>query len=79
MNIHDALDMRVLGTRRLAVRLIEAHPAPPDALDFTGVEVATSPFLDELRKAWPLAQMVNMNDDVAETWRVLNESRRRRG
>jgi len=74
---------RVLGTRRAARELLERTPEPPTTLDFDGIEVATSPFLDELRTAWPNAQPENMNEDLAATWDLLTENyekrRRRRG
>lgn len=65
--------IRVLGTRSMAQEVIEVVGRTPGTLDFEGIEVASTPFLDELRKAWPDAQPLNMNEDVALAWEILSE------
>lgn len=70
---------RVLGTRWLGRKLVEIWHAgpkaiePPDVLDFAGVELASSPFLDELHKAWPHATISGANEDISETWGLVVE------
>jgi hypothetical protein len=72
-------DGRVIGTRWLGRRMVEHWHAganviePPDVLDFAEVRIASSPFLDELHKAWPRASIENAVADVAETWAFVVE------
>lgn len=72
-------DGTVVGTRRRARELIEAHPGITAdqvvTLDASEIEVAGSPFLSELLKAWPLAQLDGANEDVRATWEIVVEPR----
>lgn len=72
-------DGTVVGTRQSARDLIDAHPEITNeqvvTLDASEVEVASSPFLSELLKAWPLAQLDGANDDVRATWEIVLEHR----
>lgn len=75
----DRRDGTVVGTRRCARDLIDAHPEITNeqavTLDASEVEVATSPFLSELLNAWPLAQLDGANEDVRATWEIVLEHR----
>jgi hypothetical protein len=71
---------RVLATRRAAQKLIELHP---DAVRYgtaihllaDDVEVLSGPFCHELLSAWPHAQLIGGNEDVVETWNMVQERR----
>ena len=65
---------RVLGTRSTARDLIDRTPEPPRLIDFGGIEVASPPFVSELRIAWPTAEATNMNRDVREVWALVGRA-----
>lgn len=65
---------RVFATRGLAHRITGTYGAdPPTVLDFAGVEVASTPFIHELRIEWPGVAAENMNEDIAEAWTMVTE------
>lgn len=63
----------VFGTRRLAREVVATQAESPTVVDFSGVEVVTTPFVDELRRAWPAATATGMNEEVAAVWVLLEE------
>lgn len=81
---------RVLGTRRLGAELADvirkraARSKRPIVIDFKGVEVASSPVLDEIARALRAAiadyqdrfvVLANLNEDVRDTMLLVLESR----
>lgn len=64
---------RVVATRSLARRVLADHPEQPDVLDFEGIEVASTPFIHELRKTWRTVEAQNMNEDVQACWNLVSE------
>jgi DNA-binding MarR family transcriptional regulator len=81
---------RVLGTRRLGEELADlirkraAGNKRPVVIDFKGVEVASSPVLDEIARALRAAiadypdrfvVLANLNEDVRDTMLLVLESR----
>lgn len=64
---------RVLGTRRAAKDIVESQGGQPDVLNADGIDVASSSFLHELRKAWPDVRLANANGDVQDTWDLVTE------
>lgn len=81
---------RVLGTRSLGQELAElirhtaADSARPMVIDFNGVEVASSPVLDEIARALRAAiadypdrfvVLANLNEDVHDTLALVLKSR----
>jgi hypothetical protein len=81
---------RVLGTRRLGqevadvIRTCAAKSTLPIVIDFKGVQVASSPVLDEIARALRAAiadypdrfvVVAHLNEDVRDTMRLVVESR----
>lgn len=70
----DAKPHILLATRQLADRLVEEWEGdPPLVLDFTDVEMASPPFVHQLRLAWPDVAAACMSEDVAATWALVTE------
>lgn len=73
---HGNLDVsrhRVFGGRHHAHKVAAGLPDAAVALDFAEVEVATTPFLDELLKLRPRDTWEGMNEDVAESAALVRE------
>ncbi len=70
------LRSRVVGTRSLARQFVAEHaaevnPALAVYIDCRGVEVITSPWIEEVLDAWPYATAMGANEDVSDTWAMV--------
>ena len=79
----DELIGHVFGTRQYGKDYIAEHPEIDPAervlIDCMWVEIASSPPLSELLRAWPRAEFFNCNEDVFETVVYLKKKIKERG
>lgn len=68
---------KVIGTREFGRRIVAEHPdVRADLAVYVrvdGVRVISSPVIDEILTAWPLATPLGAGEDVADTWDLVVE------